>query len=155
MGGQCHLHQTTAPTVLHFEFEGPAGNTTRPVRWVPRPGQGAVSLLAFPKGPRRPMPARRGRGRPRSHLLERRLLPSARGPGRRPLARAENGAEGPSQPSVHSRNQQQQQQRLHTPTRERGLPARLPRPPPLPPMLPPRRPGLSRWLVTPSKGPEI
>lgn len=76
------------------------------------------------------------------------------GPGLGPLARGGEWSKGLSQPSLPSRPQQQQR-RLHTPTRDRGMQAWPPPPPPPPPVPRRRRPGLTRWLVTPSEGPEI
>lgn len=95
--------------------------------WTP-PQASAVPQPPVPTGPRRPTPAR-GRGPDRRAAT----LPAGAppleqgaGPGRGTLAQAKNGAENLSQPSVHSRPEQQRRP-THPETRTPELS------PPLPP----------------------
>lgn len=76
------------------------------------------------------------------------------GPGRghRPVAEAENGAEKPNQPFVHTKPKQQRRP-THPETQTPELSPPLPPSPPSPPQ--PPQPRFSRRLVTRSAGPQI
>lgn len=80
-----------------------------------------------------------------------RAPPLQEGPGRghRPVTEAENGAENPNQPFVHTRPKQQRRP-THPETQTPELSPPLPPSPPQPP-----QPRFSRRLVTRSEGPQI
>lgn len=104
---------------------------------APRPPRSRSRRFPQARGAQR----QRGGGDRRAAALPARAPPLEQGasPGRGPLAQAENGAENPSQPSVHSRPEQQRRP-THPETRTPELP------PPLPPSLLQPEPGSGAGL---------